>query len=1587
MNVHTLTTLRDYLAHCIQIIGNDLDSNPSSQSLHDDLQLIYTNLTKELDVLKEAKFSPDTHIRLESLHHPICQKALVRIVTTSPKILPTELNGLKTRLHELLPGFVAICVTLNLIDRQQLSISSSRKRKLYAYEQHTTTAIDPALLPALAASIESLSMHGALNQFTLDTLLASCDRTKPKESAHTLAGIFVAFKQTNTLWTTEHQSAIAQLPDEYITRVATALDGIQKITLQPDSNITAAMYLLLIKYPSRAKELDHVFHTLHSTQLLSVQVLNQLDLYLTKQQRSNKASLIELTNVLVQLQKDKQLTDEMLAYYANSQKPMALYKLSRFEVTHEVEREHLQKSSAPSVLHEVFKTDVKLARSERQLLQENLHPEYGVDILARLQAHNAQLVTLDLRSKILSYTPTHFYPLLSAIIDACIKADILDTELLQHLLTSNLDDFNIILSETSRQNLPLPLLRFAVLQSNPTYVRVTLQLLSTIPSESDAQQLVIAKYLYQIVEAYSINKVEDFFTYFGVDSNLKTLSDWLLVDPGRVDALIKIKSLLTAPKKSLNEAIESFTWDAAESDWDDERKKAIHGLREIDSKQESIKMNSRAIEYLNIVTQYDLDKTASAEHFSQMVEALASLPPYVDTSQNYPIKINKDEQKKLQQAIQTHPKPRDFIQAISLINSSRVFDDNAQAILLRQILTKSNAPSKSRADFISTNEQLVSYFNPDLATAQELQQRILTRLATIEGDTEQALTAIVTAIVYLAQCRLLSSDAVDIILVNPREAILNACIFHATQLLQKILSPEDSATIIQSFHQHTGDKIDLADAIIRCCEMSRNIKKKMRLNFINCLFTTKHPPSLTFAYETLAKNKKAWTKHHVIMVQKSKNPAETSKLLCLAHSYGLKNYSKTISYSEIISTLKKPVEVLKITNILKFISPNPKQLKIILDNADTLTQPEIFALLIRIANDLETAFQKLLPHPSPIRGETEGRQVFMNAEKEMRQRYSSYITNLWGEIGDICEPKQEGISASKTVELSPTKKISHLLLDTIAQIQQPLEIQRPYQLDEVLAFFNEDMNNVVSNIITVQAILTHPGITNLLADYINKLGRAMAQLEITYKFRAAANQHSTEQAIIAAREEMTQKYFPAFKQLWEQIADACKSTKEEKQDSNETHRLPVKKIAAILFQATSDPLLQDQQNVHTSSVSSSVIASFRGLHAKYAQEITPLTLNVIAQEIWGYVTGYAAESSQKLAAKRALLELFPKDFSFISVLEKQSCPRDRSSFQINLGNATTINATEGLMLAWCAATDEQAAIAAILANSPGTVITPDSIAKQIEHNKECFMRGIFLSQRAYSSSDPDTKEAKSKEVTIPDAPGCPDGTFSAIINGLTSVNTHVQIQEVTQEGAGDKLQHLARKKAVEYLAVLYRQDNPAYTNLRDKIVAEGIELIWEQIEQAVATLLLAEYGRLYPNGLADIRFQQTLKAGIYVALTPQDCSKLDDLLKDLQELNTAGIVLSPENEQLFIQHDRNRQKRLVTALQLSQSLELPDKDSFYKALITSPNPMNFLRQHHPALFASKAGNKEETNPAQVRGTLFNNTGPTDKKPPHLKLRQ
>lgn len=291
------------------------------------------------------------------------------------------------------------------------------------------------------------------------------------------------------------------------------------------------------------------------------------------------------------------------------------------------------------------------------------------------------------------------------------------------------------------------------------------------------------------------------------------------------------------------------------------------------------------------------------------------------------------------------------------------------------------------------------------------------------------------------------------------------------------------------------------------------------------------------------------------------------------------------------------------------------------------------------------------------------------------------------------------------------------------------------------------------------------------------------------------------------------------------------------------------------------------QNTHTASVHQSVSESASRLLNLYESGINGAGLEKTIEKEQNYIDSLSNDSPKNLAAKRGFSRIVAIDYIFTDPLSE-------------------VSIRQLLALTFLAIHDDEKRVGSL------------------EDAKMQFVEALYEIQRGYNLSETGIDDQKDKDEYI-----CSAGTFNKLIEKLQGIHPDCRILYITIATASLKLPIVVREEGMRYLATFAKSHTAekllTFNCLIVQIIEEGVEVIWDHIENDITTRMFDEFGSLYKDR-TDPHFAALVKVGKEVELN--DLSSLQQQVQSVYLTQQSDKALQTQKEDI-----RNPEEILIHA--------------------------------------------------------------------------
>ena len=255
--------------------------------------------------------------------------------------------------------------------------------------------------------------------------------------------------------------------------------------------------------------------------------------------------------------------------------------------------------------------------------------------------------------------------------------------------------------------------------------------------------------------------------------------------------------------------------------------------------------------------------------------------------------------------------------------------------------------------------------------------------------------------------------------------------------------------------------------------------------------------------------------------------------------------------------------------------------------------------------------------------------------------------------------------------------------------------------------------------------------------------------------------------------------------------------------------------------------LNDRQSTHTSSVHRSVSESAARLMRSYGAQIEGGKLEKVISDLKNYVSSLDDESQITKSAKKCIERITQLDYTYT----------DKTS---------NISILQLLALTFLAINDSE--------KRKGS---PQDALSQ-------YKEGLYEIQRGYNLTASGTDDGQNDDAYI-----CTAGTFNKLIEKLQGIHEDCEVVFVTLAQASRKLPIVVKEVAMRHFGSLaspksYEEDI-AFKQLISDVKDNGIEVIWNSIEEEIADTIYGEFKEIFKSR-NDKEFNDLIQAGLDVEL-------------------------------------------------------------------------------------------------------------------------
>ncbi|KPJ67575.1 MAG: hypothetical protein AMJ43_04855 [Coxiella sp. DG_40] len=244
--------------------------------------------------------------------------------------------------------------------------------------------------------------------------------------------------------------------------------------------------------------------------------------------------------------------------------------------------------------------------------------------------------------------------------------------------------------------------------------------------------------------------------------------------------------------------------------------------------------------------------------------------------------------------------------------------------------------------------------------------------------------------------------------------------------------------------------------------------------------------------------------------------------------------------------------------------------------------------------------------------------------------------------------------------------------------------------------------------------------------------------------------------------------------------------------------------------------INNGQSTHTASVHKSVSDSANKLFDGYSYKLNGVGLKNEIEELSSWVQLLPNDSLKNQAAKRAITRITDVEYIFT---DPGSC----------------ISIRQLLALIWIAINDNN--------------------EEKLENAKQSLVDALDWIQRGYNKSILGIDDGGL------DRPICIAGTFNKLVEGMAGILPECELIFVTMETAGLKLPIVVKEEALKYLEIAKQGELESFPQLLERIKNEGVEVIWDKVQEKVKTRMFEEFGSLFPGGPDSEGFHSFIETG------------------------------------------------------------------------------------------------------------------------------
>jgi len=255
--------------------------------------------------------------------------------------------------------------------------------------------------------------------------------------------------------------------------------------------------------------------------------------------------------------------------------------------------------------------------------------------------------------------------------------------------------------------------------------------------------------------------------------------------------------------------------------------------------------------------------------------------------------------------------------------------------------------------------------------------------------------------------------------------------------------------------------------------------------------------------------------------------------------------------------------------------------------------------------------------------------------------------------------------------------------------------------------------------------------------------------------------------------------------------------------------------------------LNNAQNTHTASVHRTVSESAKRLKDHYNSHLNSLdTLSSTLAEVQRYLNTLDPTDIKNRAAISALVRIISDG--------------DVGDYK-DATSGVTVRRLVALL--WIAIQDDSKRTATLI------------------DAKLAMRDALYEIQRGYNINDAgvDTGGA--------DRPICASGTFNKLIEKFVSIHPYARLEVITSASAGLRLPRVVNQVMHQFLKTQKAKITPkAFIELIKKVREDGAEAIWDKIKPEIVSLMLEEFGSIYPGGEANANFTALINCGLDITL-------------------------------------------------------------------------------------------------------------------------